>query len=127
MPELHVLDWRPLSAVFISLVIIDPFGYLFTKKMLSPQRVILLFIMLVAAANITAIYPTLWLLSLMGLPLQGATNPMAFQTMVVPLVGTLHPGLLFPWHRPSCYGKEKMDRYGTLKVPFVYTGARNGI
>ncbi len=94
-PGFDAISWGPLSVLFISLVVVNPIGYLITKKkILSPKTMILLFVMLVAAANATALHPALWLLSLMGLSHEAGTNPMVFQPllekfnpMVVPLGG----------------------------------------
>ncbi len=94
-PGFDALGWGPLSAIFLFLVIVNPIGYLFTRRrIVSPQTMILLFVMLVSAANVTAVHPSLWLISLMGLPLQAASNPLAFQpllekfsSVVIPLGG----------------------------------------
>ncbi len=91
----HTLGWVPITGLLISLLIVNPVGYLLKKKkVLSSKNMVILFAMIVAGASAVSRGPALTLLSFMGLPHEAANNPMAFQPLlekfsplVIPLGG----------------------------------------
>ncbi len=91
----HTLGWVPLTSLFIGLLIVNPISHgLAKKKLLTSRSLVLLFAMIIAGASAVSRGAALTLLSIMGLPHEAVTNPVAFQPLlerfsplVIPLGG----------------------------------------